>query len=344
MLKPDQVTITLADLAHKLDVRFLGDGELEINGVASFSTAKSTDLCFLQSSSYLKSLFESDCAAVIVPEDFCEEVAGKSFLYSKNPHLAFVRAIHLLKSEPSVKTVSVIHPSAQIAESALLGQNISIAANCVIGERVRLADGVTIAAGCIVEQDCEIGQNTQLHPRVTICHNVSIGEQVILQPGVVIGSDGFGLVPDNESWIKIPHLGRVQIGNRVEIGANTTVDRGALDDTIIEDGVKLDNLIQVAHNVRIGENTAIAACVGIAGSASIGKNCKISGGVGVLGHLSIADDVTITAMSLVTKSILKSGVYSSGTPLLENRLWHRNNARYKKLDKMARNFAKIEKK
>jgi len=221
---------------------------------------------------------------------------------------------------------------------------VIVGPNCVLDDDVIIEDCVSIGAGCIIERGCRVGADTKLHARVTLCHDVALGSGVILHPGVVIGSDGFGLVYDQGEWIKIPHLGGVRIGDRVEIGANTTVDRGALDDTVIGDGVKLDNLIQVAHNVQIGDNTAIAACVGIAGSAIIGKNCKISGAAVILGHLSVADNVTVTAMSLVTKSIKKSGTYSSGTPLMENRLWHRNNARYKSLDKLAKSISSLEKK
>jgi UDP-3-O-[3-hydroxymyristoyl] glucosamine N-acyltransferase len=336
--------ITLGELATQLELRLKGDASVRITSVASIKSATSSDICFLQSPAYLKSLQHSACAAVIVPQDFDQEIGAKSLLYANNPHLYFIRVINLLNAMTTTPKAATIHASAQVAESALIGENVSIGANCVIGEAVKLAEGVTIGAACVIEDGCKIGPGSVLHPRVTLCHDVEIGSQVILHPGVVIGSDGFGLVYDQGSWVKIPHLGSVVIADRVEIGANTTVDRGALDDTVIQQGVKLDNLVQVAHNVVIGENTAIAACVGIAGSAIIGKNCRISGAAVVLGHLSIADGVTITAMSLVTKSIHKSGTYSSGTPLMENRLWHRNNARYKSLDKLAKSISGLEKK
>lgn len=338
-----QSDITLKELAQALHLELKGDGNSIISSVASFANATPQDLCFLQSKSYLKQLHNSQCAAVIVPLGFNEDAGNKNLLYSKNPHLSFVKTIHLLKLEESINPSRAIHASVQVAESVELGKNVSIGAHTVIADGVSIADDVTIGAACVIEQGVSIGQHTLIHSGVVLCHDVVIGERVILHPGVVIGSDGFGLVYDEGDWLKIPHLGRVIIGDRVEIGANTTVDRGALDDTIIENGVKLDNLIQVAHNVRIGENTAIAACVGIAGSANIGRNCKISGGAGILGHLSIADNVTITAMSVVSKSINESGTYSSGTPLMENRLWHKNNARYKILDKLARTVADLEK-
>ncbi len=342
MSNSDQASFSVKGIAQQLGLEFRGDGNRPIHSVASLASATETDLCFLQSLNYLDQLQHSHCVAVIVPVDFDADSGDKSLIFAKNPHLAFVRAIHLLlphhESEPSV------HASAQLDPSVKLGQNVSIGANCVIGEGVSIADNVRIAAGCIIEQGCRIGPDTRLHAGVTLCHDVVLGADVIIQPGVVIGADGFGLVHEQGEWLKIPHLGSVRIGDKVEIGANTTIDRGALDDTVIGHGVKLDNLIQVAHNVQIGDNTAIAACVGIAGSAIIGRNCKISGAAGILGHLTIADDVTITAKSLVTKSIEKSGTYSSGTPLMENRQWHRNNARYKSLDKLAKIVTSLEKK
>ena len=334
--------LTLEQLAQQLKLSFQGDADYVLDGVASLTSATSTDLCFLQSKSYLKQLTESQCGAVIVPESFDIDIADKALIFAHNPQLAFVEAIHLLYPQDSIQ--SSVDPSAQISDSAYLADDVDIGANTIIGNRVRIEQGVKIGAGCVIEKGCVIGAQTQLFSRVTLCHDVILGQKTIIHPGVVIGSDGFGLVHEEGQWIKIPHLGGVRIGDRVEIGANTTIDRGALDDTVIENGVKLDNLIQVAHNVRIGENTAIAACVGIAGSAIIGKNCKISGAAVVLGHLSVADNVTITAMSLVTKSITKSGTYSSGTPLLENRLWHRNNARYKKLDELAKSISSLKNK
>jgi UDP-3-O-[3-hydroxymyristoyl] glucosamine N-acyltransferase len=337
--------LTVAELAKRLELEYQGNGDQTILSVASFNSASNSDLCFLQSETYLPQLLDSQCGAVIVAEGFAHEIPTAARLIAKNPHKAFVEAVYLLKPELSPDAVnhSDIHPSAQIDDSAELGNNIHIAANCVIGKRVKIGNNVRIAAGCVVEDGVHIGHQCRLLSNVILCHDVTLGDQVILHPGVVIGSDGFGLVYDEGDWIKIPHLGSVIIGNRVEIGANTTVDRGALDDTVLEDGVKLDNLIQVAHNVRIGENTAIAACVGIAGSAIIGKNCRISGAAVVLGHLTITDNVTITAMSLVTKSIKSSGTYSSGTPLMENHIWHRNNVRYKSLDKLARTISRLDK-
>ncbi len=333
---------TVAMLAKELELEFIGEGTQQIKSVSNFSSATKTDLCFLRSSRYINQLKRSHCSAAIVPLDFNEVIPGKTLLYSANPDLSFVDVIKSLKLYKG-NSASGIHSSAIISPTAKLGENVTIGALSVIGERVVLGDNVRIGAACIIEDDVTVGANSTFLSNVTICFDVKIGNEVILQPGVVLGSDGFGLVYDKGNWVKIPHLGSVIIGNRVEIGANTTVDRGALDDTIIEQGVKIDNQIQVGHNVHIGENTAIAGCVGIAGSSIIGKNCKISGAVSILGHLSIADDVTVTAMSTVAKDIKEKGTYSSGTPLMENKLWHRNNVRYKSLDKLAKTISNLEK-
>ncbi len=332
---------TLQSLARHLSLDFSGDPQTPISDVASLQSATATDICFVTSRKYLRLLLQSHCAAVIVPENLTDYLEGKPHLIARNPHYAFLQAMNLLR--PEVEEVIRIHPSAQISESATLGEDVSVGAGSMIGDGVVIGAGCRIGAGCVIDDGAELGENCRLHHRVVIEKSVVIGKRCELHSGVVIGSDGFGLVLHEGDWIKVPQLGSVRIGDDVEIGANTAVDRGALDDTVIESGCKLDNQIHVAHNVRIGSGTAIAACVGIAGSAHIGRNCRISGAAAILGHLSVADDVTITAMSLVTKDISQSGVYSSGTPLLENHEWHRNNVRYKSLDKIARRLAEVEK-
>jgi len=335
---------TVAKLSQLLGVDFSGDGDQRITSVSSLTRAKSTELCFVRSNQYASQLQQSDCAAAIVPLNFQQKMPDKALLFSPNPHLDFVRVIDELQLYRGYQPEASIHPSAIIAETAEIDDSVSIAGNCVIGDRVKLERNVQLGSGCIIEDGVTIGAGSRLLANVTICFDVSLGAEVIIQPGAVIGGDGFGLVYHDERWIKVPHLGSVRIGDRVEIGANTTIDRGALDDTIIEQGVKIDNLVQVGHNVFIGENTAIAGCAGIAGSTTIGKNCRISGAVGIVGHLNIADDVTVTAKSLVMRDIIHGGVYSSGTPLMENRLWHRNNVRYKSLDRMAKTLSNLQKK
>lgn len=336
--------VTLQQLAESLQLDYQGDGTLEIESVASLRSATAGDLCFIQQEKYLRELADSSCTAVILPPALATEAGAKAVLLADEAYYQFVRAIEILGLVDDDEVPPGIHASAQVASSASIGDGVSVGALAIIGDDVEIGAGSTIGAGSIFERGARLGNNSHIHPRVTLGHDVIIGDRCILQPGVVIGGDGFGLLMHEEQWVRVPHLGSVVIEDDVEIGANTTIDRGALDDTLIERGCKLDNLIQVAHNVRIGEHTAIAACVGIAGSATIGRYCKISGAAVVLGHLSIADHVTVTAMSLVTKDIRQAGVYSSGTPLLENGLWHRNNVRYKALDKLAQTVARLEKK
>lgn len=335
--------VTLQQLADHLGHSFSGDADLNITGVASLTSARSGDLCFIGNRKNNKLVGESQCSVLIVPEGFRDGLNNKSYIYSDNPQLSFVRAIEQIAPERLKTEAGGIHPTARVADTAILGRNVSIGALSVIGEGVEIGSNSQLGAACIIENNAKIGQDCYLHSRVTIAHRVIIGDRCIMHPGAVIGSEGFGLVEDNRQWIKVPQIGSVNIGDDVEIGANTTIDRGALDDTILEHGCKLDNLIQVAHNVRIGEHTAIAACVGIAGSAIIGRHCKIGGAAVVLGHLRIVDNVMITAMSLVTKDVNKPGVYSSGTPLMENSEWHKANVRYKSLDSLARKVKNLGK-
>jgi UDP-3-O-[3-hydroxymyristoyl] glucosamine N-acyltransferase len=337
------MSLNLQQLAKELKLEFLGDAGLVVNGVASPKSAVAGELCFIQDQKYLGDINASNCSAVILTAELAGDVSNKSLLLSDNPQYSFVEAVKALGIEPQAKDIDDIHPTAVVADSARLGDGVTVGALVVIEDDVEVGSGTSIGAGSIIEQSAKIGSQCHLLSRVTLGSAVKLGDRCIIHSGVVIGSDGFGLVMHEQRWEKIPQLGSVVIGDDVEIGANTTVDRGALDDTIIEPGCKLDNQIQVAHNVRIGAHTAIAACVGIAGSANIGCHCKISGAAVVLGHLTVTDNVTITAMSLVTKDIEEPGVYSSGTPLLENNLWHRCNARYKSLDKLAQTVAKLEK-
>ena len=336
------MSLSLRKLAESLQLEFRGDGDIALSGVASLKSADQGDLSFVQHRRYLADLESSRCAALIVTPELAGSIDNRAVLISDDPHDSFVQAIGLLGVQANPPQPSGVHATAQVAASAVLGEGISVGAQAAIGENVRLGPGSVIGAGAVVGDSAVLGADCRIHPRVTLCHEVRLGDRCEIHSGAVIGSDGFGLVERDGQWHKIPQLGSVVIGDDVEIGANTTVDRGALDDTVIERGCKLDNLIQVAHNVRIGEHTAIAACVGIAGSAVIGRYCKISGGAGILGHLTIADRVTVTAMSLVTKDIREAGVYSSGTPLMENSHWHRANARYKNLDRLAHSVRRLE--
>ncbi len=333
--------VSLQQLAKALQLEYQGAADLLINGVASPGSAVAGDLCYLLYKKYLDKIATSQCSAVIVSPELGAKVKNKGLLLSDNPEFSFVQAIEVLGleggSEPG------IHPSAQIAASARLADGVCVGANAVIEDEADIGAHSIIGAGTVIGRAAIVGSQCHLHSRVTLARSVRLGDRCILHSGAVIGSDGFGLVFHQERWHKIPQLGSVVIEDDVEIGANTTVDRGALDNTVIEQGCKLDNQVQVGHNVRIGAHTAIAGCAAIAGSANIGRYCKISGAAGILGHLTVADHVTITAMSLVTRDIKTPGVYSSGTPLMENRLWHRSNAGYKSLHKLAQTVAKLNK-
>ena len=336
------MSLNLQKLCEALQLEFRGDPDLEISGVASPRSAVAGDLCFIHNRKYLRDIATSACSAVLLPAELATEVGDRATLISEDPQLSFVRAIELLKIEPR-RGPEGIHAAAQIAASASIGEDVGIDALAVIGERAVIGRGSVIGAGCVIGDGVRIGEHCRLHPRVTLEHDVVLGDRCILHSGAVIGADGFVLIDHGGHWIKIPQLGSVSIGDDVEIGANTTIDRGAMDDTVIEQGCKLDNQIQVGHNVRIGAHTAIAACTGIAGSAEIGRYCKISGAANIIGHLRIADGVTVTAGSMVTRDIREAGVYSSGTPLMENSLWHRSNARYKMLEALALRLAALEK-
>ena len=261
---------------------------------------------------------------------FCPSAA----LVSDNPYLSYAKATRLFKKANRV--AEGVHPSAVMAASAHIAKGVCIGANAVIGERVCIGAGTSIGPGCVIADDVSIGEQGLLHANVSLYNGVQIGNQVTLHSGSVIGADGFGFAPSSAGWQKIEQLGTVVIGNQVEIGANTSVDRGALDNTVIGNNVIIDNLVQIAHNVVIGDGTAIAGCTAVAGSTQIGKNCTIAGGVGIVGHIHLTDGVHVTAMTLVTKSIDKPGSYSSGTPMMETKLWHKAAVRFSQLNTMAK--------
>ena len=337
------MSLNLQQMAEALELEYRGDPEFMINGVASVESALADDLCFIVSRKYIAGISTSPCGVVIVPPELADEVKDKALLLSDNPQYSFVRAIEALGLVPPARAENGIHPSAQISSSAKIGPEVTIGALAVIEEGVEIGAGTSIGAGTVIERSAVIGSHCLLHSHVLLAWGVRLGDRCIIHPGAVIGSDGYGLVDHDQQWLKIPQLGTVVLEDDVEIGANTTIDRGALDDTVIGRGCKLDNLIQIAHNVHIGEHTVIAACAGIAGSATIGRYCIIAGAARIRGHISIVDKVTITATSLVLKDIKKAGVYSSGTPLLENSVWHRICARYKSLDKLAQTVARLDK-
>lgn len=334
------MTYTLGELAQHVNGTVQGDATCLIENVAPLESAVPGQVAFLSSSRMRKHLADTRASAVILSEEMLGDCPVAAIVVD-NPHLAYARIAQLLN--PVSRPAAGVHHTVVVSESSKVSSSASIGAHCVIGSHCNIGENVVIGAGCVIGDNVYIGANTQLVANITLCDGIRIGERGIVHPGVVIGADGFGLANDNGQWVKVPQLGTVIIGDDVEIGANTTIDRGALTDTVIENGVKLDNQIQVAHNVMIGADTAIAGCVGIAGSARIGKRCTIAGGTGIVGHIEIVDDVHVTAMSLVTKSLTRPGIYSSGTPLQENHDWHRNFVRFRQLDDMARRLKMLEK-
>jgi UDP-3-O-[3-hydroxymyristoyl] glucosamine N-acyltransferase len=333
------VTYSIADIATAIDGRVHGNGEHQITGVATLQSASPTEISFLSNSKYKKYLASSQAGCVLLTTDNVDQ-APNSAIEVKDPYVAYAKVASLLN--PAKTPEASIHTSAIIDETASIADNVFIGANVVIEANVSIASNSIIEAGCVIGEGVVIGEQCYLKANVTLCHHVTIGNRVKMHPGVVIGADGFGIANDNGIWIKIPQLGSVQIGDDVEIGANTTIDRGALDDTMIGNGVKLDNQIQIGHNDIIGDNTVIAGCVGISGSTTIGANCAIGGGTGIAGHISIADGVQLTGMSMVTKSISQSGTYSSGIPVEPTRQWHKNVVHYRKMSDLHERVKRLE--
>jgi UDP-3-O-[3-hydroxymyristoyl] glucosamine N-acyltransferase len=307
-------------LAVRFGLELRGSPALRVSHVATLSQATEGALSFLANSRYRKHLGSSRATAIVVaPADV--DACAVAALVDPNPYLAYAQIATLMY--PVAPTTAGIHPSAVVASDARIAASASLGPLCVIEAGADIGERVKVGAGCTILAGARIGNDTQLMPRVTLYPAVSIGARCLLHAGAVIGADGFGFAPDQGTWFKVPQVGSVRIGDDVEIGANTTIDRGAIEDTIVENGAKLDNQIQVGHNVVIGAHTAIAACTGISGSTTIGKRCMIGGMVGFAGHLTIADDVTVTGCSLVSASIREAGSYSSGMPTVETRAWRR---------------------
>ena len=332
--------VTLGELAQKFDGYVIGDESCQITSLASLKTAKAGQIAFLANPKYRPQLDDTQASAVILAEasaKYCKTNA----LVLKNPYLGFALVAQLLDTTPN--PADSIAPSAVVASDVQLGTNVSIGANSVVESGVILGDDVCIGANCFIGKNAKLGSGTKLWSNVSIYHAVEIGSDCLVQANTVIGSDGFGYANDNGRWIKIPQLGSVIIGNNVEIGASTTIDRGALEDTTIDDNCIIDNQIQIAHNVSIGEGTAMAACSVIAGSTKIGKRCTIAGLCGINGHIEICDDSFFTGMTMVTKRITEPGVYSSGVPALPNKEWRKNASRFKHLDTMHKRMVELEK-
>jgi UDP-3-O-[3-hydroxymyristoyl] glucosamine N-acyltransferase len=324
-----QGEFSLGDLAVRYGLLLRGEPGLRVSRVATLSRAEPGSLSFLANPRYRKQLQATRATAVLVGPDHAAECPVAA-LIDPNPYLAYARIADLL--HPQAAPAPGIHPTAAVSISARIAASASIGPLAVIEDEAEIGERVCVGPGCIVQRAARVGAESRLISGVILYPGVRIGRRCILHAGAVVGADGFGFAPDAGTWVKVPQLGSVQIGDDVEIGANTTIDRGAIDDTIVEHGAKLDNQIQVGHNVTIGAHTAIAGCVGISGSTTIGRRCMIGGGVGIAGHLTIGDDVVVTGFSLVSASIRNAGSYSSGMPAMETRLWRRMVAHLRRLD------------
>ncbi|MBJ6984797.1 UDP-3-O-(3-hydroxymyristoyl)glucosamine N-acyltransferase [Luteimonas sp. MC1750] len=326
-------TLTAAALAERFGLALRGDGEAVVESVATLAGAGPRQLSFLSNPRYRSQLAGSAAGVVLVREDDAANL-DRTLLVARDPYVAFAKIAALFDPVPAAQPG--VHPSAVVDDSAEVDPSAEIGPLACVGARSRIGPGAIVGPGCVIGEDCVVGAGSRLVARVTLVRRVRLGDRVLVHPGAVLGADGFGLAMDAGRWIKVPQQGGVRIGDDCEIGANTTIDRGAIEDTVLEEDVRLDNQIQIAHNVRIGAHTAMAGCVAVAGSTTIGRYCLIGGAAGIVGHISICDRVTITAMALVTASIDAPGEYSSGTPLMDNRSWRRSAARFRQLDALAR--------
>lgn len=330
---------SLGEIAEIIGAELDGDPDSKIRRVSPLQTARADEISFLANKRHVQYLKDTKACAVILSAENKARCHVQT-LVCDDPYLAFAKTLrHMhqgLVIDPGVHSSAVVSEESTVAASAHVGANVVIEAGSEIAEHA------SIGPGCVIGKNVIVGENTTLVANVTLCDGTRIGSNGLLHPGVVIGGDGFGIVKDKGKWLKIPQIGTVLIANDVEIGANTTVDRGALADTVIEDGVKLDNQVQIGHGVKIGEHTAIAGCVGVAGSTIIGKRCMIGGHSAISGHIELVDDVIITGMSGVSNSIKKAGIYSSGIPVTENAKWRKNIARFRNLDEITRKLIQLE--
>ncbi|MBV6422501.1 MAG: UDP-3-O-acylglucosamine N-acyltransferase [Steroidobacteraceae bacterium] len=331
--------VSLGELAVRFGCELRGDPDLAVERVATLATAGPDAVAFVANPKYRAQLATTRAAAVIV-DAATAQATGRPVLIAANPYATYARIAAVL--HPAPRFAPGAHPTAWIAPLAQVDGSAHIGAHVSIGEGVQVGPRVVIGPGCVIEDGCELAADVRLVARVTVCRGTRIGARTLVQPGAVLGADGFGFAPERGTWVKVPQLGRTLIGEDVEIGANTTIDRGAIGDTVIEDGVKLDNQIQIGHNVRIGAHSALAGCVGVSGSVTIGKRCQLGGAVGVAGHLTICDDVAVTGYSLVSHSITEPGVYSSGMPVIAAQDWRRAVARLHRLDRLAGRVRTIE--
>ena len=334
-------TYSLSELAAVIGATVQGDDGCKIRDVASILNAKSGEISLVADPRYRKYLTQTKASAVLLDKTLAKKCLVNA-LVMPNPKIGFVKLLKFLR--PQFVSVVGVHPTAIVSEHCQIDPSVHIGAYVVIKENVIIESRTLIDSGTVIGQGSRIGADCYIHSQVTIYHQTIMGDRSIVHSGAVIGADGFGLtVGEKEEWIKIPQVGRVIIGNDVEIGANATIDRGALDDTVIGNGVKLDNLVMIAHNVRIGDHTVIAGCASVAGSTTIGRHCIIGGSAGLNGHIEICDNVIITGMGMIQKSITKPGIYSSGTGMQTNRKWRKSVIRFWQLDELVKRLKRLEK-
>jgi len=333
--------VKLEELAAVVDGQCQGDGGIEITGMATLQSAGAGEITFLSGSKLKSQLQGCTAAAVILRQEDCSAWDGAAIVCD-DPHAAYAQIARILDSSP--RQEPGIHSSAVVSDDAIIGELASIGANCVVEAGCDIGSGVVLGPGCVIGQGAKLGEDSRLTANVTVCHGVHVGERCVVQSGTVLGSDGFGNTHEDGRWTRIPQLGGLIVGDDVQIGAGTAIDRGALGDTKIGNGVVIDNLVHIAHNVVIGEHTAIAACVAIAGSTVIGSRCTFAGVVGVADHVTIANDVHLTGMAMVTGSISEAGTYSSGTGLMPNREWRRSAVRFRQLDDLVKRLVALEQK
>ncbi|SHN12459.1 UDP-3-O-[3-hydroxymyristoyl] glucosamine N-acyltransferase [Duganella sacchari] len=336
----------LGALVERLGGQLVGDENLEVSGIAPLADAGVSHISFLSNSKLRAQALQSKAAALIVSaadDDFIAAGYYGARIVVPNPYVYFARAAQYFESLTAIVPAPGIHASAVVADSAQVAPTAHIGARAVVEEGAVIGEGVVIGAGCYIGREAVIGEGTQLFANVTFHARCQIGKRGIIHSGAVIGTDGFGFANEGGVYIKIPQTGRVMIGDDVDIGANTTIDRGALADTIIEDGVKLDNQIQIGHNCHIGAHTAMAGCVGVAGSAKIGKYCTFGGAAMVLGHLTIVDKVHVGSGSMVSRSILEPGQYTGFYPLAKNADWEKSAVIVRNLSAMRDKIRALEK-
>ena len=328
--------ISLKELAHKIGADLEGDPDKEVLGLNTLDSASNDEVSFIARKSFLSSLPSSKAGALICSKDLSEGYSSNK-LIGEDPYLLYARCTKVFKELANKST------NLGVSELAYIGNNVSISKQSSVANFVNISDGViveddvVIGPGVVIGENSVIGRGSKIYPNVTIYDSVEIGANCIIHSGTVIGSDGLGFAKHKGEWLKIEHLGKVIIGDNVEIGSNTSIDRGSVGNTLLEDNVKIDNLVHLAHNVKIGSGTAIAANSAIAGSSSIGKNCTLAGCCAVVDNIEVVDEVHITAKSLITKSIKEKGVYSSGTPFMKNEDWKKNAVSFKNLYKFIKN-------